>query len=378
MAKPGITNITTSQTFQNWFDKTNELVDIIKSDAITASGSGDTTVGDATLTGDMTATNLIATGSLLADTIENANTALEYVTFSDPIFLDSPSKIAATFSYAASGGQTRYTNGTLSWDVGLDNNTDRNFLINTGVGNEKFKLSPVGTLTVPNLNVIENTNVSKNVVVTENVTANNFFGTFIGSIDGQVSSISNFTTDDLSEGSTNLYFTTARARGAFSAGTGVAISSGSISIGQAVGTSNFVTFGGLTSTGNINTATLSVINNLTVSGTITAIGSITSQSDITAFVSSSDIKLKENINRIDNALDKISEIGGYTYNFIGQEEVLTGVIAQEVEKVIPGIVYDVGEDDKKHKAVRYGNLVGLLIEGIKELKTEIEEIKKKL
>ena len=60
---------------------------------------------------------------------------------------------------------------------------------------------------------------------------------------------SNATTDDLTEGATNLYFTTARARGAFSAGTGVSIASGVIAIGQAVGTTSSVQFAGLTLTG---------------------------------------------------------------------------------------------------------------------------------
>ena len=51
MAKPLITEVTTSQTFENWLAKTNEMVGIFKDEVMTASGSGDTTDGDATLTG---------------------------------------------------------------------------------------------------------------------------------------------------------------------------------------------------------------------------------------------------------------------------------------------------------------------------------------
>jgi hypothetical protein len=74
-------------------------------------------------------------------------------------------------------------------------------------------------------------------------TANPTFGTVTASLTGQVSSLSNHTTDGLTEGNTNLYFTTSRARGAISAGTGVSIStSGEISIGQSVSTTANPTF----------------------------------------------------------------------------------------------------------------------------------------
>lgn len=73
-----------------------------------------------------------------------------------------------------------------------------------------------------------------------------------------------FDTDDLSEGSTNQYFTTARAQAAISAGTGISISSGEISIGQSVGTTDNVTFNNMTVSGN-----------LTVSGTTTTVNTET-------------------------------------------------------------------------------------------------------
>lgn len=73
-----------------------------------------------------------------------------------------------------------------------------------------------------------------------------------------------FDTDDLGEGSSNLYHTTARARAAISAGTGVTISSGEISIGQAVATNSNVTFNNMTVSGN-----------LTVSGTTTTVNTET-------------------------------------------------------------------------------------------------------
>ena len=56
---------------------------------------------------------------------------------------------------------------------------------------------------------------------------------------------------------------------------------------------------------------------------------------------------------------------------------MTGVIAQEFEEVLPQVVYETKLlDGTMSKAVRHGNIVGLLIEAIKELKAEIEELKK--
>ena len=106
-------------------------------------------------------------------------------------------------------------------------------------------------------------------------------------------------------------------------------------------------------------------------------GAITTIGDITAFGSFSDRRLKENIVKIKNPLDKILQISGYTFNYIGDNKPMTGVIAQEIEEVLPEVVYETEAiDGTSAKAVRHGNIVGLLIEAIKELKAEVEELKK--
>ena len=83
----------------------------------------------------------------------------------------------------------------------------------------------------------------------------------------------------------------------------------------------------------------------------------------------SDARLKTNVRTIDNALDKVSNMRGVFFDKAGEASV--GVIAQEMEKVLPEVVFD-GD----YKSVAYGNIVGVLIEAIKELKAEIEELKK--
>jgi hypothetical protein len=100
-------------------------------------------------------------------------------------------------------------------------------------------------------------------------------------------------------------------------------------------------------------------------------GAITASDNITAY---SDISIKKNIEVIPNALDKVSQIRGVTFERLDFEndKRYAGVIAQEVEAVLPEVVQ---EDAHGIKTVAYGNLVGLLIEAVKELKAEIEELK---
>ena len=96
----------------------------------------------------------------------------------------------------------------------------------------------------------------------------------------------------------------------------------------------------------------------------------------------SDERLKKDIVKIDNALDKVSQLNGYTFEYIADGKKSAGVIAQEVEKVMPSAITEstlplkMGDDDEtKYKTVQYDQLHGLMIEAIKELKAEIEELK---
>jgi hypothetical protein len=143
-----------------------------------------------------------------------------------------------------------------------------------------------------------------------------------------------------------------------------------ISIGQAVGTTSNVRFG-------------SIGVGMDASGTS---GRIDAANDIVAF-SSSDIRFKENIKAIENPIQKIRQISGNTYDwkaenkeFHGYEGNDVGVIAQEIEAVLPQLVQT---RESGYKAVKYDKLVALLIEGIKEqqiqidnLTAQVEELKK--
>jgi hypothetical protein len=87
------------------------------------------------------------------------------------------------------------------------------------------------------------------------------------------------------------------------------------------------------------------------------------------FVASSDRRLKTDIATISNALDIVKGMRGVYFTRIGQSNRSTGVIAQEVEEILPEVVHT-GDDGIK--SVSYGNVVGLLIEAVKELAEKME------
>lgn len=108
-------------------------------------------------------------------------------------------------------------------------------------------------------------------------------------------------------------------------------------------------------------------------GSFSTIGSIYAFGNVTAY---SDVRLKTNIELIPDALDKICQLRGVTYDRrdidgIGRQ---TGVIAQEVQAVLPEAVMQ-ADDEQGTLSVAYGNLVGLLVEAVKELRAEVRELR---
>ena len=104
---------------------------------------------------------------------------------------------------------------------------------------------------------------------------------------------------------------------------------------------------------------------------MSAAGAATFNNDVTAF---SDERLKSNITTIPDALSKVTEMRGVHYVRDATGKDSTGVIAQEMQKVAPELVLT-ADDEMGTLSVNYGNITGYLIEAIKELKAEIEELK---
>ena len=90
----------------------------------------------------------------------------------------------------------------------------------------------------------------------------------------------------------------------------------------------------------------------------------------------SDERLKKNIETITDALNKVTNLRGVEFDLKENDRHQIGVIAQEVEKVIPSVVSE--REDNGTKTVAYGNMVGLLIEAIKEQQVQIQELKAKV
>ena len=121
-----------------------------------------------------------------------------------------------------------------------------------------------------------------------------------------------------------------------------------------------------------------VATGVEITGTAAADGQLYVKGDITAF-HSSDMRLKENIQPIENAIAKIITVSGNTFDWkenSGHEGPDTGVIAQEIESLgLPGVVTT---RDDGYKAVRYERLVPLLIEAIKELNEKVDSLEQRL
>ena len=142
--------------------------------------------------------------------------------------------------------------------------------------------------------------------------------------------------------------------------------------GRGATTSTAIEFSNTTNSTSKTTGAVKIGGGLGVADNINAGG------DIVAYASS-DERLKDNIKPIEGALDKVSQISGNTFDWNEEKQNIYkgkdyGVIAQEIEKVMPELV-DTRDDG--YKAVKYEKIVPLLIESIKELQKEINELKSK-
>ena len=135
------------------------------------------------------------------------------------------------------------------------------------------------------------------------------------------------------------------------------------------------------SSNSLGIGTTNPTSKLTVQGNISVSGFSTFGSDVfvagiitaTDYDSASDIRLKENIQKIDNPIDKIIRIEGVTFDWKSNNKSSMGVIAQNIEKVLPQLVH--GEDSK---TVNYNGIIGLLIECVKTQQEQIDNLNRRL
>jgi hypothetical protein len=124
-------------------------------------------------------------------------------------------------------------------------------------------------------------------------------------------------------------------------------------------------------TGRLNTIILGATTG-SFSGTVSAVtGTFSGTVSADTFTETSDKRLKSDIKIIENALEKVNQLNGYTFEKSGKRT--TGIIAQELQKVLPEAVQ--GEElEDSYLSVSYGNIVGLLIEAIKEQDKKITKL----
>jgi len=157
------------------------------------------------------------------------------------------------------------------------------------------------------------------------------------------------------------------------AGTGVTITglgnestTPTVAIGQAVSTSSDVTF---------NTITIS--NGANITGNVEVTGNINATEFITSpyFYTYSDKRLKSKIKPIKNALQIVQSLNGVSFTFNSTKGKSYGLIAQDVEEIIPEIIHT---NPDGIKTIVYDSLIAFLIEGLKDQQKQIDELKAKL
>ena len=158
--------------------------------------------------------------------------------------------------------------------------------------------------------------------------------------------------------------------------TGVDINDGAINLYQATSNVNAPPFIISTDVGGTETEKLRVtgagnvgINSTVPTEKLDVIGTVKA----TDFNTTSDQNLKTNVRTIENSIEKITEIRGVNFEWKDNNKPSAGVIAQEVEKVLPELI-----GGEKTKTVNYNGLIGLLIEVVKEQQTQINSLNQRL
>lgn len=421
MAKPSLQLVTTGpgETFQSWIDRTNDAITVLQSDVITASSVGDTTgsVGtplSATLIGSFTANTIIASETLRTNTLA-PKIGSTNIDVDGQILATSTNQTVMKLT-SSSGARTTYSSGAWNWFIGFQNTDTNSFVMNGGPEGSavaaEFTLTTDGNLTIRgSLTATEvNANAATATKLFSPVKINGV--DFDGSVDIDVSGVATQTEFTLTRGNylTGNNFngsaattwavdatTTATAgkivardgSGNFAANEITATSFVGPLIGNVTGnassadklstkkTINGVGFDGtenitvpINVSANSNNQSAYLLFSLGATGseevyTKSNVRVNPSTATISAanFNSTSDITLKENIEPISDAIEKIRQISGVQFNWKESGEKSMGVIAQEIESIFPELVQ---EFDGK-KTVSYGNLVAVLIQAIKEL-----------
>lgn len=413
MAIPSIQPVNVSSfTFGDWVNKTNEIIVQLQNSVVTASIGGDTTTGNATLVGNFTTTELIGTTAVRTNLI-TPRSGFTSIGVQAQVGIESSAQNILSLTSAA-GPRIQFTSGSSVWQAGFFTSGTSAFIIGTSASPSLFSISQTGDVTANTFigNLTGSATSAATLQTSRSITASGDLAwtvNFNGSANvSAVATISNnaITTAKVADnaisnakfrqsGSLSVVGNSSNTSGNvadISAATdnsvlrrsGTTLGFGAINIassnavtgvlpfanggtGASSFTANRVMVSGATSLVAQSNLIWDTSNNrlgigITPTQTLHVSGIILASGDIIAF---SDARLKTNVKTIPNALEKVLSLRGVSFTKDGRESV--GLIAQELEKVLPEAVYD-GE----YKSVAYGNLVGLLVEAIKELKAELD------
>lgn len=412
-----LTPLIISNTFEDWLITTNDIIDVIE-DVVTI-GNAEVNTGNIVIDG-----NISSTGTLTVDTIDVNSISSTRLAINKPITLNHDNNYSIILNRADDGSNEGvigikfdFENAT-KYSMGTNANHTSFSIINNPIGYSlELADNPdgiSGTLIGNNL-TISNTILpsqllgnAQSATAWANATSVEFGGDVEGSFSIQGGEVGPISVDmqvaDDSHTHDARYYTETESDLKYLPIDGYAVkNSGNFRLGQDTSlqwgpVGNAKNDPALTTVTTTSTKFLIETSketelfmkqkNLTIksqiaSGTTQTIlslnhssGALAVKGDITAKSSFSDRRKKENIEKLENALDKVEMLNGYTFNYIGEESRMTGVMADEVKEVLPEVVYQVEEENDTFDAVRYGNMMGLMIEAIKELRREIEEIKK--
>ena len=335
----------------------------------------DGSTGDITTAGDIT-----ATGNLTASKLYYSNV------FSALADLPSASTYHGMFAHVHATGKGYFAHGgawiplanesllgnASNWDTAYSwgNHASSGYLTSlgaaAGVTNTKISNwdtayswgdhSQAGYLTSASGTNLGGSRTTTQMIITSSTGSNVTFGPATTTLAGPMSASDKSKLDGIASGATNTaapYYTSA------------------ISVGDGGLTQrNFTTTLKNKLDGIATGATSYSSNQATNTNSNVTFGSVYSSGNVTAY---SDVSLKENINTISDALSKVTKLRGVSYDRKDTKQKGIGVIAQEIEKVLPEVV-----ETTEYKSVAYGNIVGVLIEAIKELKTEVDDLKEEL
>jgi hypothetical protein len=300
-----------------------------------------------------------ASGNLILDSSNGTIDINDNVDISGTLLVGSTSSFRDTVVIEGSS-KTLQLKDSVGGNVRVELSSAGSILLKNTSGTNVFSVNSSGTVSAAQYNgqLQHSLNVSGALTITNSTAFNNTESKTIN-LNASSSNIANYVVQRDSSGN-------------FSAGTITANLNGTASLAtDVVGAASRVLYN--SSTNNTTTS-----NNLAFDGLNLSVGG-----DITAFAS--DERLKTNIEPIDNALNKVCSVRGFTYNFNDIGESLgfdknirySGVSAQEIQSILPEAVVSAPVNDK-YLTVHYDKLVPLLIEAIKDLNRKVESLEEKL